>query len=310
MLIDVSAVIATKDRTQSLRRTLEGLTTQEFRPRELIIVDASMTELTHEMIDILSPKVDFNVIYQKATKVGAAAQRMQGIAISCLPFIWFLDDDIILEKDCTQKIWEGFASHHNVGAVNALITNQLYTTPGHVTRTMYRIMHGKTLSTYAGKVIGPAWNLLPEDDPTLPEYVECEWLNTGCTMYRREALPDPVFPDFFYGYSMLEDLALSSIIKRNFVLLNARTARIFHDSQPGDHKNNIKEIATMSLVNRYFVMTGVLGRVGLKYKFKLILFELFGIFSSLRQANGWRNLPAVVGGKFSGVRAILKMEKN
>jgi len=57
-------------------------------------------------------------------------------------------------------------------------------------------------------------------------------------MYRREAIPSPPFPEHFSGYSMMEDLTLSLVVGRKWKLANARTARIYHDSQPGTHKSN------------------------------------------------------------------------
>lgn len=58
----------------------------------------------------------------------------------------------------------------------------------------------------------------------------------------------------------MEDVTLSLTVGKQWKLANARTARIFHDSQPGDHKSSPDVLASMSLVNRYYVMTEILGR--------------------------------------------------
>ncbi len=57
--------------------------------------------------------------------------------------------------------------------------------------------------------------------------VPVEWLNTTCTLYRREALPDPPFLSHFTGYSLMEDLALSLTVGKRWKLANARGLRIF-----------------------------------------------------------------------------------
>lgn len=303
MILEISAIIATGNRPEVLSRTIHSMAEQSHLPKELIVVDASGNNLTKELCLSLGG-LSFQLIYVRANEKGAAHQRIQGVSLASQPVIWFLDDDIILEDSCTERVWKGFNYSANVGAVNAMITNQHYTTPGLLTRSMYWLMHGEKLSSYAGKIIGPAWNLLPEDEPGLPEYSVCEWLNSTCTMYKKEALPVPVFPSFFTGYSLMEDVALSVIIGRTYTLLNARTARIYHDSQPGDHKNNVKDISKMALVNRYLVMTKILNRSGFSYTLKLFLLELFGITTSLRNRKAWNNLPAVLGGKIS---AILKI---
>jgi len=106
-------------------------------------------------------------------------------------------------------------SDAGIGGVNAMITNQQYHTPGRVSRIMYRLMHGKKSASYAGKCIGPASNLLPQDIDSLPEYQPVEWLNTTCTLYRKEALPQPAFHSHFTGYSLMEDVSLSLTVAKN-----------------------------------------------------------------------------------------------
>ena len=50
--------------------------------------------------------------------------------------------------------------------------------------------------------------------------------------------PEPPFTDNFVGYSLMEDLSLSLIVARHWSLANVRTARIYHDSQSGEHKTD------------------------------------------------------------------------
>src|SRR4029077_11190359 len=95
------------------------------------------------------------------------------------------------------------------GGVSALIVNQHFSRPGRVSRFMYRAMAGRAESSYAGKVLGPAVNVWPEDRDDLPGVVPVEWLYTTCARSRRELLPDPPFDEFFTGYSIGEDLTLS-----------------------------------------------------------------------------------------------------
>src|SRR5262249_52094599 len=151
--------------------------------------------------------------------------------------------------------------------------------------------------TFAGRCVGPAMNLLPEDSPELPEIVSVEWLNLGCTFYRREALPVPPFPVEFSGYSMLEDLTLSlRVARRGRQLANVRTARLCHDSQPGSHKSDPMALAEMELLNRYYVMTQILGRTSLLDHARLALLQAFHVFASLRRPAGWREVHAVLWG--------------
>ena len=303
--IPVSAVMATKDRSNMVRRTVRNMAEQSCLPVELIIIDASPDDFTKSVVEEDLGDFSFKIVYVKAITPGAATQRMQGVNIATQSIVWFLDDDILMEAECTRRIWDGFFVQENVGAVGSMITNQRYTPPGRLTRFMYKLMHGEKLRTYAGKVIGPAWNLLPEDEKGMPDYVPCEWLNTTCTMYKRNRLPSPIFSDHFQGYSLMEDVTLSLLMARSSALLNARTARIFHDSQPGSHKNNRIINSQMQLVNRHYVMTRILKRSSFKDYMKLVIFELFGIITSMRDIKNMLFLPRVLVGKVIGIYKII-----
>jgi glycosyltransferase involved in cell wall biosynthesis len=304
-MIPVSAVIATVERTHVLKRTLLSILAQTVKPAELIIIDASEGDHEEEIASCLAMHPAVSLIYKKAKQKGAATQRVEGITLSAHDVIWFMDDDILLEPECAARLWTALHSSPQVGAVNAMITNQHYTKPGKVTSLMYRVMSGKSLPSYAGKVIGPAWNLLPEDGAKFSEYAECEWLNTTCTMYRRERMPQPVFPRFFSGYSPFEDLALSATMHKRFALLNVPSARIFHDSQSGAHKTATAVVARMALVNRYYVMNKILERTRPADFLKLVILETFMLISGLKTRKQFIALPAILWGKLLGVAQIL-----
>ncbi len=305
MLIPASALVATRNRSLSLKRMLDSLSQQSLQPKEMIVVDGSENDETKEVCDRQIFNLKTEIIYHRATEIGAATQRNQAMQYATEDTIWLLDDDIILESNCVARLWQALNNDSQLGGVNAMITNQKYLPPGKISRYLFRLLHGSWESSYAGKCIGPAFNLLPEDNPNLPEVVPVEWLNTTCVMYRREALPDPLFPPIFTGYSLMEDLTLSLIVGKQWQLVNARTARIFHDSQPGDHKNNLGVLAKMDLVNRHYVMTQVLERKTLQDYLKLIILQLFGITASLLSDKGWKSLPKILGGKLSAVSEII-----
>jgi GT2 family glycosyltransferase len=170
---------------------------------------------------------------------------------------------------------------------------------------MFTLLNGARENSFAGKVIGPAINLLPEDRDDLPDIVPVEWLNTTCTMYRREALPDPTFPELFVGYSLMEDLALSlNVGKRGWKLANVRTARIFHDSQPSPHKLDVAAVAAMELLNRHYVMTQVLEQRKSTDYLRLLGWEIFSILSTTTTSHGRRNLGSVIQGKWKALREL------
>jgi GT2 family glycosyltransferase len=307
----ISAVVATRNRADSLYKTLISLSGQETQPWEIIIVDASDGEETHELCEKGIVNLRSQIRWIHASVTGAASQRHQGVMIATQPLLWFFDDDILFEQNCVERLWNALEQDRQLGGVNAMIINQRYHSPGFVSRTMFTLMHGRREKSFAGKVIGPAINLLPEDRDDLPEVVPVEWLNTTCTMYRREVLPTPVFDEVFTGYSLMEDLALSlRVAQAGWKLANARTARVVHDSQPGDYKSDVAAVASMEFQNRYYVMTNILHRRSFSDHVRLMIWELFSIASGCVSKRGIRNLAPVLLGKWNALRALGAARKN
>lgn len=313
-ILPVSGLIPTRDRRGPLGRVLRGVAEQSAQPAEIVIVDASRSDETAELCRTEIPGLASRIVYQRARVAGAIEQRNQAMAYVTQQAVLFLDDDIIFEPECISRLWRALASDPALGGVNALITNQRYLPPGLVSRTLFRVLHGRRLETYAGKCIGPAVNLLPEDRAELPDVVAVEWLNTTCTLYRRAALPTPPFiteqvngalrvPAFPH-----EDLALSLRVGRSWKLANARTARIYHDSQPGAHKTDLAAVAQVELINRHYLMTGLLRRRRLVDYLKLALIEAFGVVSVLRVGKEWRALPSVLAGKLRALPVLLTVK--
>ena len=305
-LLPLAVVIPTRNRVLALRRTLESLADQSAHPAELIVIDASDDASTRALcLDQSIARLASKVLWQVADVRGAADQRNQGVGACSQSVIGFMDDDILFQPHCFPRLWGALQSDTRLGGVSAMITNQQYLAPGLVSRFIFRVMAGRAESSYAGRVLGPAVNLLPEDRDELPEVVPVEWLNTTCTLYRREALPDPPFPSHFRGYSLMEDLALSLTVGKRWKLANARTARIFHDSQPGTHKSDPALLAEMQLVNRHFVMTRILGRDRFSDYLKLVLFEFYSLASSLQSGSGRATLVRALRGRVGALRRMV-----
>ena len=305
-IIPVAAVIATKDRAATLARTLDSLAAQGVLPAEVVAVDGSVGDDSRRVLENWGAKFasQIAVRWQRAEKLGAAIQRNQGIVAVTQPVVLFVDDDILFEPECVSRLWRAMAADPQLGGVNAMITNQQYHPPGRVSRAVFTLLHGRREHSFAGLIIGPAVNLLPEDRSDLPEVVPVEWLNTTCTLYRREALPHPPFDSIFTGYSMMEDVTLSVRVGRTWHLANARTARIFHDSQLGAHKADVSALAAMELVNRHYVMTQVLRRDQWRDFLRLFVWEAFQMAVGAARADSRRKLPALWRGKWQAVKKI------
>jgi len=309
-ILSISAIVPTRNRAMPFARMLHSLAQQSTQPVEMIVVDASTDDDTQHLCQNVILGLATKILYYRATETGAATQRNQAISHASQPYILFADDDILFEPDCLLRLWRSLDQNPQLGGVCTLISNCHYLPPGRVSRWLFQLLHGQPQESFAGLCIGPALNLLPEDRADLPDIVLVEWMNTTCTLYRREAMPNPPFLSHFTGYSLMEDVTLSLMVGKQWQLANARTAKIFHDSQPGDHKNNPATVAKMELVNRHYVMTQILERRSLTDHLKLVVLQLFEIAASLVSARGWWELPALLHGKLSAIAQIVMSESN
>jgi GT2 family glycosyltransferase len=300
-LLPVSVIIPTANRSKPLYNTLVSIGLQTHQPQEIIIIDGSKDDLTGNVIKTGIEGLSSKLIYERAIVLGAATQRNQGISKASCDVIGFMDDDIFLEPDCIINLWNVLKGDSETGGVNAIITNQHYQPPHYVTRLFYQLMMGKRSRGFGGQLFGPVINMLPADDPALGDVVPVGWLNAGCTFYKKELLPQPVFDKHFVGYSFMEDLALSLRVAKKGRLYNVRTARIFHDTQPGFQKNNVQIMAEMDLVNRYYIMRNIMMLKGVTPYLKLILHQLYFavITKSIFKIS-------FLKGKYNGVKKILK----
>jgi len=102
----ISVVIPTKNRAQEFVECIKSVIAQSLPPDELIIVDASDTEKAHLKIKEQFPQdTRFKYIH---TKPALTYQRNIGVRNSSSDIIFFLDDDMVLDKDFIKQIVKVF----------------------------------------------------------------------------------------------------------------------------------------------------------------------------------------------------------
>lgn len=301
--LPLSAIIATKDRPDCLEKTLKALAKGSALPAEIIIVDASSSDISKEVIKHARGFENINLRYIRATQAGAACQRNQGIPLTNEPFVLFLDDDIVPDRDCLIRLQNALKADSSLGGVNSMITNQQYEQPGHLSSLIIRLLGGTATSKDAGRLLSGIRNVLPATGDDLPEVQPVEWLNTTCTLYRRNALPSPAFPPHFHGASVCEDLALSLVVARKgYRLANARLARIFHDSQGGSHKNDLAKLTEEEFTNRAYILRRILNHTSISSFLLLLLSQTFEAIASGLSSRSPQTFYLGIYGIIRGIR--------
>lgn len=110
--MNVSVVIATYNRRDLLRRTLESVASQSHAPHEVIIADDGSTDSTPELAAEF-PQVTF----LRQENRGSSAARNLGVQRATGDVVAFTDDDCVVPPDWLERIVDGYERHPEVAGV-------------------------------------------------------------------------------------------------------------------------------------------------------------------------------------------------
>jgi glycosyltransferase involved in cell wall biosynthesis len=308
-VVPVSVILPTRNRAAMMTRVLESLHAQTAWPAEIVICDASDDESTGTVVQSAMEKWQGTAVvwrYDKARRTGLAPQRNQAVQAATQPYVWFLDDDVILEPGCLQQLHQAVAADEGVGGATATITNQGYQPPGKWAALLMRwFEHGRVRQSYAAACVGPCCTFMPDTAPDIAPLMPAEWLIGCCSLYRKSALPVPAVPDHFEGGAFGEDLAASLTVRRTHRLVHVRDARCYHDSQGGEHKSSLRRTARLGVGNRHYIMTHILGKDTLRDHLDFALLHLFYLAALLVRRPGKGRFLPVLSGYAQGFGGLL-----
>lgn len=120
--MDVSLIIATRDRCQQLQRCLDAVTRLKFeRSWELVVVDNGSTDGTTQVIQEIGQRTQFPVRYVFESKPGLGNAHNAGIAFASGEIVAFTDDDCYPEPDFLARVWHAFEDP-SLGYIGGRIT--------------------------------------------------------------------------------------------------------------------------------------------------------------------------------------------
>lgn len=137
----LSIIIPTYKRTDSLERLLDCLIHQDTDEIEIIIVDQNSENFFDS--DLLAKLKKFIYVYQEYPNTSLA--RNNGFKFSKAPYILFLDDDLIPEKDFCTKGLSFFNDYPEIGAFVPLVY------PDNAKEEWKLYGKQKTISVYPGQ---------------------------------------------------------------------------------------------------------------------------------------------------------------
>jgi len=114
--VDISVVICTRNRSESLKKCLDSLIMQICRPREIIVVDnAPLDDSTKLTVDLFN-----GVSYHKEPRPGLDIARNTGARVAKYPIVAYTDDDVRVDTLWSFRIWETFLQE-NIDAMTGLV---------------------------------------------------------------------------------------------------------------------------------------------------------------------------------------------
>ena len=253
---NVSVVIATLG-GGSLKETIESLNNSSIVPKEIIICipeeyASNVKHLSYSNIKIL-----------KTTVRGQVAQRVVGFQNAKFPYVLQLDDDIILDFYCLEKLLETVISNKNISAGPKLfdhLTKEYHSflIPSNTklvwfNKMFYFSANGKS-GFQPGKISKSGVNFgIPETPST---FYNVDWLCGGCLMHRKENL---ILTNYYplSGKAYAEDLFHSKLLRDNNVILvrsgEAKCYVDFTSSKGGSWLNIIRNYPRPLIAMKIFV---------------------------------------------------------
>lgn len=300
----ITAIIPTIGRADSLRVLLDSLAAQTHKPDEVIIADASNDPDTARVV-ANEARLTLTRIYVEPPN--AVRQRMAAIDLARGDNLLLLDDDVVLEPDCVQRLSEVLESNAGVVAVSADFNNQTWPAPTRIWQIYLRLALGMDQDSWQGRVVGPLLRFGYNPVPARPTAIE--WLGSGNSLVRRSAfLRAGGFSDFFlHRCTINEDVDLGLKLCKIGRIMFCPAARMAHHHAPSGRVSSLVA-AEDDLFNRFFILRRTLG-YGLLRSFGLVVLY-FGVETSsqflgcLRRLN-FRGFVAPLSGRIRAFGRIL-----
>ncbi len=220
-----SAVISSKDRPEDIKKLLDSITMQTRMPAQVIVVEAGHYD--QALAARLQQETRYQGLYEHFFGSSLTQANNRGVAKTSGEIVFFLDDDIVLEKDFFAEILKVFTEKGSrAGGVIGNITNTDRTKKlGKKINIFYTLFllnryseHGKFTAAGFGTYVHG-----------LDHVARTEFLSGGITAYRREALQETGgWDDRIPKYGACCDEDMSYRISRKYLNFYTPFARCTH----------------------------------------------------------------------------------
>lgn len=121
--LNISVIICTRNRAGQLRRCLDLLLSQRWRPAEIIVIDNAPEDSSTEQLAAQYPAVT----YHPEPRPGLDIARNTGARLARQPLVAYVDDDVLVHPEWTYRIWEVFQDPGIAAMTGLVIASSLDT---------------------------------------------------------------------------------------------------------------------------------------------------------------------------------------
>lgn len=221
-----SIVMPVYKRFEILRFTIESISSQSYKPSELIIVDNNIKEedisLLKDYVDSIREKLNFKVIYAKSPKNSGAQARNLGAKLVSTQLVAFLDSDVLLDDNYYEKLVKYFSKDEKIiaaqGVDRSLLVKRNFKNLQKLFHQMIylfeQFFETSVLFNKQHPYVSPS---LAVAHPNLENDFELytEWISTCAGIFRKSLFNKYSFPDQFITYSNNEYLMFSYNLYKN-----------------------------------------------------------------------------------------------
>ena len=126
-----TVVVCTRDRPDSLRRTLDSLLGQEHVPDRVLVVDnAPATSAAREVVQSVGDRLDVTYVIERSP--GLSRARNHALCLVETPLVAWIDDDAVADRFWLAEIVRAFVEGPEVAAVSGAVVPLELETPAQV----------------------------------------------------------------------------------------------------------------------------------------------------------------------------------
>ena len=274
MSMDFDIVIVTRNRQKALPISIPLMLAQSRLPQKFIVIDSSdnHNDVRRIVENIFSCSMANVRLEIHRTSPGISYQRNVGLKYAESPVVFFPDDDALWFPNVAENMMKVY-ERDSEGLIGAVCAAESIVPPPGVfdnAAPLYRMEFRDRLQRVTGRFVDPIENKFFQDPLFIEGYSRSNeklaplWLDdegaescgqmTGFRMsFRTELIRNIRFDEILGRYALFEDRDASLGILHNYLIICAKTAKVFHYRSPEKRTNGL-DWGVMHILNRVYVV--------------------------------------------------------